>query len=115
MGNRTLVSNLGKAMRSKPKHWTRVVDNKMRGAYGETNFDTKTIRINKKKMKKAPMYSRPVNPGATAYPEVLGTIVHEEAHRKDPKATEKEIRKRERKLVTTMTPKQKKKAYSRFT
>lgn len=96
------------------KTWTRKTDNKMRGAYGETDFNNKIIRINKKKSKASPMYSRPVNKGAKAYPDLLGTIVHEEYHKNHPKATEKQTRKAERRLVTTMTSTQKKKAYSRF-
>lgn len=108
-----LVKDLGKAMRSKT--WTHKTNNKMRDAYGETNFATSTIRINKKKSKNSPMYKRPVNKGAKKYPDILGTIVHEEFHKNHPNATEKETRKAERRAVTTMTPAQKRKAYSRFT
>lgn len=112
--DKALVDRLGKAMKSKPKGWTNKVDDKMRGAYGETDFANRTIRINKKKSKTSPMYKRPVNKGATKYPDVLGTIVHEEFHKNNPNATEKETRKAERRLVKRMSPAQKKKAYSRF-
>lgn len=113
--NPTLVKNLGKAMKSRKKGWTRTVDNKMRGAYGETDFENKTIRINKKKSKERPLYKRPVNKGATKYPDVLATMVHEELHKNNPNATEKAVRKMERLKVVSMSKKQKQRTYSRFT
>lgn len=107
------VNALGKAMKS--KKWTRVTDNKLRGAYGETDFDNKTIRVNKEKSKKSPLYKRPVTKGARKYPDVLATMVHEEYHKNHPKATEKETIKAERRTVKKMKPAQKKKLYSRYT
>lgn len=109
----SLVDNLGKAMQSKKK-WTRKIDPKLRGAYGETDFANKTIRVNPKKSKENPLYKRPVTKGASKYPDVLATMVHEELHKDNPKATEKQVRKMERAKVATMSPKQKKRVYSRY-
>lgn len=96
------------------KSWSRVVNNKLRGSYGQTDYANKTITINKKASKKDPLYKRPVNKGATKYPDVLATMVHEEYHRTHPKATEKQTRKAERRLVASMTPKQKQRMYGRY-
>lgn len=111
--NQSLVNNLGKAMRSKKK-WTRKIDNKLRGAYGETDFENRVIRVNPKKSKERPLYKRPVNKGATKYPDVLATMVHEELHKDNPDATEKDVRKMERTKVKRMSPKEKKRVYSLF-
>lgn len=104
------VEGLGKAMRST---WKYKKDNKLRGAYGDTNFGTKTIRVNKSLAKKRPLYKCAVNEGASKYPDVLATIVHETYHKDHPKATEKQTRKAERKIVSKMSPKQKQKMYSK--
>lgn len=112
--SKELVSNLGRAMRTKKRGWTHTVDNKMRGAYGETDFENKTIRVNKKKSKERPLYKRPVNKGASKYPDVLATMVHEELHKDNPKMTEKDVRKAERAKVARMSSKEKKRVYSRF-
>lgn len=99
---------------SKPKGWTYKTDNKLRGAYGETDFNTKTIKINKKRSKESPLYKRPVTKGAKKYPDTLATIVHEEYHKNHPKATEKTTHKAERRIVSTMSSKQKKRMYSKL-
>jgi hypothetical protein len=83
------------------KKWKRVVDNKMRGAYGETNFETQTIRINKTKHTKDNAL-------------LIDTIVHEEIHRLHPKMHEKTVRKLAAKKVETMSQKTKNRYYSRY-
>lgn len=108
------VKKLGKAMRVAADGWTRSVDNKMRGAYGETDLAKKHIRINKKISKNRPMYKRPVNKGASKYPDVLGTIVHEEYHKNHPKATERTVRTKERSIVKNLTSKQKHEVYGKY-
>lgn len=110
--SKKLIKDLGAAMQS--KGWTRRVDNKLPGAYGETDFQNKTIRVNKKKSKQTPLYKRPVNKGASKYPDVLATMVHEELHAAHPDATEKNVRKMERSKIKRMSPKEKKRTYSRF-
>ena len=97
----------------KPKAWKRVVDNKMQ-SHGDTNYQKKIIRVNKTKANKTPMYKRPVNKKASRYPDVLGTIVHEETHRKHPKMREQMVRKKERVAVKTMSRSSKAKHYSRY-
>lgn len=57
----------------------RKVDNKLKGALGETDFNKRIIRINKKKSKRA------------GRGEVLKTIVHEEMHMNHPKMKEKNV------------------------
>lgn len=103
---------LKRAMKNRP--YKRIVNNKMRGLYGETDTNAHIIRINKTLAKKHPLYKRPVNKGASKYPDVLGTIAHEEYHAKHPKATEKTVRRKERVIVKKMSPAQKKRMYGRF-
>ena len=91
----------------------RIVDNKMRD-YGSEDDRTHTIRINKALSKKDPNLVRPVNKGASRYPGVLDTIVHEEMHASHPKLTEKSVWKRTRRKMQTMKPEAKRKAYARF-
>lgn len=65
------------------KKFKYVVDNKLRGKYGETDFEKKVVRINKKAHAKDG--------------EHLGkTIYHESLHAKFPSMTEKEVRRREK-------------------
>lgn len=82
--------------------------------YGETDFDKHLIRVNKKKSRKNPKYTRPVNKHANRYPDVLGTIAHEEKHRKSPKMKEKNVAKYERRIVKKLSKQQKKRYYSLF-
>jgi hypothetical protein len=95
---------------AKKKKWKWVTDNKMKGAYGETDFDKKTVKVNKKihKNKKVKM-GIPKKDGT-----LLNTIVHEGLHVKHPKMTEKVVRKEARKVVNKMGTKAKKKAYGKL-
>lgn len=61
--------------------------------YGETDYEKKLIRINPKKSKKNPTHIRPVNKGASKYPEVLDSIKHELLHKENPKMREARVRK----------------------
>lgn len=83
------------------KSWKRVVDNKMR-SYGETDYDKKTISVNKKKSKKE-------GPG-----ELLDSIIHEELHAGHPKMKEKNVRKLATKKANKIGDKTKKRLYSRY-
>lgn len=83
------------------KTYKRKVDNKMR-SYGDTDYEKKTVRINKSKKKNK-------RPG-----EVLDTIVHEKMHVQHPKMWEKTVRKKTKKVVKTMGKKIKSKAYALF-
>lgn len=96
-------------MKKKTKKWKFLTDNKMKGAYGETDFDKKVVRINKKRHKKAPSdgISKKDN-------TIINTIVHEDLHVKHPKMKEKVVRKKASKKVSKMGTKAKKKMYSKL-
>lgn len=84
----------------------------MRGAFGETNFDTKTIRINKnihEKAKKKSIYGIPKKDST-----LLNTIVHELLHKAHPDMHEKNIRKLARTRIARMNEGQKRTLYSKF-
>ncbi len=80
------------------KHKT---DNKMR-SMGEYDERTRKVRINKKMAKKA------------GRGQVLDTIVHEEYHVRNPKATEKTTYKKTKQIKKKLTPKAKAKLYGRY-
>lgn len=96
------------------KDFKRKTDNKMRGAYGETDYKKGTIRVNKKLAREKPMFKRPVNKHASRYPDVLDTIVHEKKHVDSPKMLEKNVRKYAKRMVKTMTRTQKQRHYALF-
>lgn len=81
------------------KKYKRVVDNRMRG-FGDTDFNKKVIRVNKKRSKK--------------HGELLDTIVHEETHRKHPKMHEKNVRKTARRKIKKMSTRVKKKNFALY-
>ena len=91
--------------------WKYKIDNKMRGAFGETDYDKKVIRVNKKRHKSKSVLKISKKKDGN---EHLGkTIYHEELHRKHPKMYEKTVRKKE-KDFDKLSKKQKKKLYSKF-
>jgi len=67
------------------KKYKRKIDKKMRGAYGEIDYDNGVIRINPRKG------------------ELLNTILHEEEHRLYPNKTEREVRKSAEKKESELT------------
>lgn len=82
-----------------------VVDNKLRGAYGESDFDTGVIRVNKKRhFQKG--YQR-INPTKDGHENLASTVQHELLHFKHPKAHEKTIRKMEKQTIARMPAKRK--------
>lgn len=97
-----------------PKRWKFRTDNKLRGAYGETNFDTKTVLINKKKHKDKKMLAkeRRYNRLPDGTESILDTIEHEAGHIRNPKATERQVEKSAQSRVKKMSPQQKKKSYA---
>ena len=108
------VARLKKAKNAKAKRWKYIRDNKLRGAWGETDYNKKTIRINAKKSKTNPYFKRPVSKRSNKYPDVLGTIVHETLHKNHPQMYEKTVLKQERRRVAKMSKKGKKKMYSKI-
>ncbi len=95
---------------ARPKGWKMKVDNKMRGAFGETDYEEKTVRINKKRHKN----KQALKEFAKKDQSLLNTIAHELKHVKHPKMTEKNVRKETRKDVHTMSPKLKRNLYKLF-
>lgn len=79
--------------------------------FGVTDTNKKTIHINKSLSKKR-LVSGAKN--KKHYPGVLDTITHESLHVLHPKATEKSVYKKTRKLVKKMSKKTKKRLYSKF-
>lgn len=81
------------------------VDNKLRGAYGESDLSKGTIRINKKKhFQKG--YKR-LNPDKNGNEKLHSTIKHEMLHHEYPEKSETTIRKMEKSAVARMSPRQK--------
>lgn len=90
------------------KKWKYKIDNKLRGAFGETDLDNKVIRVNAKKHKKKG-YNIPKKDNS-----VINTMVHEDLHKKHPRMTEKMVRKLTRTKLATMGPAQKARLRSKF-
>jgi len=87
------------------RKWKRKTDNRMRD-YGEIDYHTGAIRINKKASRKWGRKHKKAG--------ILDTIVHEEMHARHPKMHEKTVRKRTKKKIKEMSRKQKKRQYSRY-
>lgn len=85
-------------------------DNKLRGAYGETDFEKKTIRINKAKHKKA---AKRITPNRDGSENMLTTILHEGMHVKHPNASERSVEKLARAMKTRLSTKQKNRIYAK--
>lgn len=89
----------------------------MKGAFGETDYEKKTIKINKKlsrqaaKTKKGAWKKYGMSKKDTS---VINSIVHEKLHKNHPKMLEGTVRKKAHKLVSKMGRKAKAKLYSKF-
>jgi hypothetical protein len=91
----------------------RVVNNKLRGAYGMTSWLPKgkvKIEINKKRHEKISKDKQFPKKERT----LINTLVHEEMHAKHPKMHEKTVRKMTAKKVEKMPTKTKKKLYTKY-
>lgn len=87
-------------------------DNKLRGAFGETDLDKKVIRINKKRHRaNAPV--KHLTPNKDGSENLLTTIVHEGIHAKQPNKKENSVEKLARAMVSRMSPKQKSRYYAK--
>ena len=98
-----------KASVKKPKI---IIDNKLRGAYAESDLDKGTIRINKKRHKEKG-YQR-INPTKNGDENMTSTLKHELLHFKHPGMSERNIRKLEKKDWKTMSSKEKKKLQAKL-
>lgn len=92
------------------KPFKRRVNNKLRGMFGETDYEKRTIEINKKQHKRA----RSLAGLPKKDRSLLNTIVHEETHAAHPRMHERAVRKTTRKRVTRMPRKEKNKMYARY-
>lgn len=97
-----------------PKEWKFKVDNKLRGAFAETDFNKKLVRVNKKKHtdKKLLARERSYNRNPDGSESLLDSLVHEKEHINDPKASEHKVVKRAARKVAKMSTRQKRKTYA---
>jgi hypothetical protein len=97
-------------MNKKDKHIWRFVISKVKGGFGETDFDKKIVKIDKAKHKdKKYKHSVPKQDNT-----LLNTIVHESLHTKKPKATEVQVRKQARLKINKMSRNAKAKTYNKI-
>lgn len=95
------------------KGWKYKTDNKLRGAFAETDFDTKTVRLNKKKHKPAARvkhYQKNANGGES----LINSIEHELLHIKHPNARERTVVKKTKVAVNRLSTHAKQKRYALF-
>lgn len=88
-------------------------NNKLRGAFGMTDFGKKTVEINKKLHRNAKK-SKVSKGFAKKDLTLINTIAHEKMHVNHPKMLEKTVRKQTRKVVAKMGKKTKSKLYSKL-
>ena len=89
-----------------------IIDNKLRGAYAESDLDNGTIRINKKRHKQAG-YKR-INPTANGDENMTSTLKHELLHFQHPGMSERNIRKLEKIEMKRMSVRQKAKLQAKL-
>lgn len=92
--------------------WTFKNSNKLRGAYGETDYDKKLVRVNKRRHKSKT--AKRITPNKDGSENLLTTIAHEMVHVNHPRRTEKSTEKLARAMVSKMGKKQKGRLYSKF-
>lgn len=93
------------------KNWVVKRDDKMRGAFGETDYEKKVIRINVKRHKSSAPKIAPKDNGH----EHLGkTIFHEFLHKRHPEWTERQVRKHEKSDWPKLSTAQKKSYYDKI-
>jgi hypothetical protein len=89
--------------------YKRIVDNKIRGAYGYIDEKNKVIAINKERHYKNVKTPTPIKDRT-----IINTIVHEENHASHPKMNEKDLREKTRRDVERMSSGEKNKLYKRY-
>lgn len=98
-----------KKTNSPPKKW-RYEASKMKDAVGETDYQKKLIKINKSDSKKYIPKSGISKQDST----IINTLAHETIHKNHPHMTEKEVRKEARRMVNSMSPKEKGRLYAKI-
>lgn len=73
------------------------MDNKLKGAYAESDLNTGLIRVNKKRHKQGGY--RRINPTPQGHEDLASTVQHELLHFAKPRAHERTIRKLEKKTM----------------
>lgn len=86
---------------------------KLRGAFGETDYENKVIKIDKSKHRKGAKVKH-LTKNKDGSENMLTTMAHELMHKAHPKMTEKQVEKLARKRVATMGKKAKAKIYAKF-
>lgn len=81
--------------------WEYRIDDKLKGAFGETDFSKKRILINRKLHKKRKE-------------SIIDTLVHETMHKNHPRMKEKTVRKRTPAVLSRMSERSKRKLYSKI-
>ena len=92
------------------KIWKHVVGS-VKGAYGETDFNKKIIKIDKSKHNKK-FFKSTQTPKKDS--SLLNTITHEQMHVDHPNMTEKAVRKQTRAKIKKMGRKLKAKLYNQY-
>lgn len=112
----SFAEDMAKAFSKKKKGWKFKTDNKLRGAFGETDFAKKTVRINKKKHvdKKALARERRYNRLKNGHESMLDTIAHELDHVAKPNATERATAKHAKQGIKKLSTRKKRKLYRLF-
>lgn len=95
------------------KHRWAYKTGKVKGGFAETDFGKKTITLDKSKHRRgAKTGHRTPNPDGS---ESMSTsILHELGHKNHPKMTEKGVENLAKAMNSRMSPKQKKRLYSKF-
>ncbi len=83
-------------------------------AYGATDWDNKTITINKKYHKSKWNHKSDVRKNKDGRANITDSILHEFEHKNHPKEHEKTVRKKTRKKFKKLSKKQKQKLLSKF-
>lgn len=100
---------------AKKGEWKYVSDPKMKGAFGETDFGKKRIRVNKKLSKRAAKMKKGVHKKygmSKKETSVINTLVHERMHAQHPRMHERTVRRNTRRKVARMGRRAKQRLYS---
>lgn len=101
-------------MQAKDKKIWKHVIGKVKGAYGETDTNTKVIKINKAYHKSKWNHSPAVKKNKNGTANLLDTEVHELMHAKHPKMHERTVRKKTPKKIKRMSKRAKVRVYDKF-
>lgn len=92
--------------------WKYVVNNRMKGSYGFTDYNNKRIVINKRRHKSAK--AKRIHKLPNGNESLIDTLVHETIHKDHPRMTEKGVIKLARARLKRMSKSQKSKYYGKL-